>query len=386
MSSKTIVALEAMTVNLELLDAAARRRDLHLIVLAGVPGMYLPGGRDVDIQQCDTFDLDAVRARLEEHGDSLVGLLSPTDTWGIQAVALCEELGLPHLTSSERLEKLRDKAWVRHTTDAAFGKVRTGIDQSPHILKPRKGTGSQNIELFPTRLELEESAEKRNLVSDEWVVEPYFRGPVYSAETYTRGGSTALLGVTNRIMSPEPLFVELVKTFPHLHGTSWEGSVEAWAKTILESVEFEAGFAHIEFCETANGFELIEINARMAGALIGPAIHQTTGIDIYDILIADALGEEPCSLVRNIRGGHSHVSVYAETAGTLTSIDGLDLLDGLPGNIGWIPAKAVGAEISHVGDYKSRIGNIYATAAEPGLAQDYAVSASRHLRVTVSGD
>ncbi len=386
MNSKIIVALEAMTVNLDLLDAAVRRRGHHLVVLAGEPSMYLPGGKEVDLRQCDTSNEAAVRATIDELSGELIGLLSPTDTWGIQAVALCEELGLPHLTPSAKLEKLRDKQWVRRTTDTALGRIHDRSPESPHILKPRKGTGSQNIDLFPSLGALHEFIENQGLKLDEWVIEPYFMGPVFSAETYTRNGETTLLGVTNRIMSPEPLFVELVKTFPHLHGTPWEADAGAWVREVLRSVEFEDGFAHIEFCETRNGPELIEINARMPGALIGPAIEQTTGIDIYDILIADAVGEEPTPIIRNIQGGHSHVSVYAENVGTLTAIEGAESLSDLPGDVGWLPAKSIGARITHVGDYKSRIGNIFATAVEPSLAQDYVMAATRLLKVTVSGD
>lgn len=66
--------------------------------------------------------------------------------------------------------------------------------------------------------------------------------------------------------------------------------------------------------------------------------------------------------------------------------DGTESLGLMPGDVGWLPAKAIGARITHVGDYKSRIGNIFATAVEPSLAQDYAIAASRHLTVTVSGD
>lgn len=393
----TVVSVEAMPAGVGHLFAAAARHGVDLLLLAGQPTMYLPGAPVECIEQCDTADDGAVRARLKQV-PLLVGLLSNTNTWGPLTARLAEEHGLPTSPASG-LEFLADKYQVRARlhergvephparyvadliagTDAGYEWPRSWV------VKPAVGTGSCGVHRARTRAELTDLAGALTEEADRYVVEPYFEGPVYSAEVYVRTGTCHLLGVTNRTLSPEPYFLELAKSFPHRRNTAWEAGVRNWVREVVQALGYHHGLAHIEFCDTVDGLRLIEVNARLGGALIGPAIVTATGFDPYDRLILDALGrhDAPVPEIAD-RGGFSHVSIYASRRGRFIGVDGLDRLAALPGEVTWTASKDPGEVVEHVGDYRARIGHVAATGEDAAQAQDRAEAAARIVDVRIA--
>ena len=102
------------------------------------------------------------------------------------------------------------------------------------------------------------------------------------------------------------------------------------------------------------------------------------------MVIDDALGRGvDLPTEREISKGFSHVSLYADQTGTLNAVSGLNGLSRYPGNPTWVPSKEIGATITELGTYRSRIGNLYATADTPEIAQDRAIVASQMIEVTV---
>lgn len=373
---KILLAVEAMTIGANKLAERAHELGYQLRLLAEDPSLYsdLDG---VEVVIFPTRDHAALRSYVKGIRDDLGGIFSPTDTWGVIAAELREEFDFPRRHSAAQLRDLRDKQWVRRT----LGEV--AVDSFPRIIKPRGGTGSTGVTLVHNEDELASALDSVDDVSS-YVIEPYYRGSHYSAELWSNGTTTVFFGATNRILTPPPLFLEKVKTFPHEHGTPWEASVEQWAQRILSTLDYRVGFAHLEFIETAAGFELVELNARMPGALITPAIETCTNYDPYALVIADALNRQPqLPERREIIGGHSHVSLYASATGRLTSIDRLPDLKNYPGAPGWVPAKSPGDEVPDISSFRARIGNVYATANSPALAQDRAIAASQVITVEI---
>ncbi|WP_082470524.1 ATP-grasp domain-containing protein [Curtobacterium sp. S6] len=376
---KILLAVEAMTAGVRRMADHASTRGYRLRLLAEDPTIY----SDVDGLDVLTFptrDHATLREYVRSERDTIGGVFSPTDTWGVVAAELREEFELPRRFTSARLRDLRDKQWVRN---AVSGEPAGSLDQLPKILKPRGGTGSAGVTLVRTEDELRASLESLDDPA-EYMTEPYYRGPVYSAELWSNGKATVFFGVTNRVLTAPPLFLEKVKTFPHEHGTPWEADVQRWARGLLEALRYDVGFAHIEFIETSHGFALVELNARMPGALITPAIDECTNFDPYALAVDDALNLEPdLPNSREIHAGHSHVSVYATSMGRLRGVDGLQELQNYPGRPGWTASKSVGDRVSDTHSYRARIGNVFATANTPALAQDRAIAASQALTVDI---
>ena len=87
---------------------------------------------------------------------------------------------------------------------------------------------------------------------------------------------------------------------------------------------------------------------------------------------------------RVIRGGHSHVSMYADRPGTVAAVCGTATLASYPGHSQWHQTRDVGAVVEQIGTYRARIGDVSAVGPDAATAQDRAIAASRRIEVRVA--
>ncbi|MET9290866.1 ATP-grasp domain-containing protein [Streptomyces sp. NPDC003077] len=401
----TVACLESLTFGLGHLARAADALGERLLLLTRDPSYYtyelerLPANAALDVVEIDTFDTDAVTARLRQVPD-LRGLISSTDTWTLVGAELTARFGLPGL-APEILRLTRDKAAVRNRlyatglTRAGAVEVAAGAAEAselvlkeaglPAILKDTAGTGSQNVWLVRDEAELDaalrEAAGRR--LTGRLFAEPYFSGPVYSAETLTWEGRTRLLGVSSRLMSPEPHFREEITAFPVAFPEARRAALEDWLDRVLAAVGYTDRFAHVEFALTAAGPEVVEINPRIGGALVGEGLCRSLGVNVYEAMIETALGRRPGLMDAEFPGGPAVAFVlgYPERPGAFTGVTGLDRLADMPGAPAWYPIKRTGDPIEHLGDSRGYAGIVYAEAETAELATHCAVAAANAVRV-----
>lgn len=377
---RILLAIEAMS-EVERMATVAAEYGYALVVLAEDPSLY---GRTsaAQVVQFPTRDHNAIRDYIERHRQEIAQVFSVTDTWGIVAAELRDEFAFPQFAPADTLRRLRDKKYVQERLEQC------GLISSrqgwPRIIKPRGGTGKIGVILVHSQEEFDDLIAQGTFSPQECLQQPFHFGPLYSAEIWRDSSQFYFFGLTNRILSGRPYFTETVKSFPWAANSEWEKQVEHWARTITEALDYTFGQAHIEFIGTAHGYELVEINCRMAGALITPGVLATTNYAPYRMAVEHALGV-PISLPpqRTVTGGFSHVSVYAEKPGILRAIHGLEKLRAYPGNPQWHASKDLGDTISDIGTYRSRIGNISARGENAGLAQDRAIAAATEVSVTI---
>ncbi|MYS54780.1 ATP-grasp domain-containing protein, partial [Streptomyces sp. SID6013] len=400
----TVACLESLTFGLGHLVRAADRLGERLLLLTRDPSYYayeldrLPDGA-LDVVVTDTFDVERT-ADLLRRVPGLRGLISSTDTWTLAGAALTERLGLPSIDPAV-LRLTRDKAAVRNRLhDAGLTRARavevadpdrearglllkeTGL---PLVLKDTAGTGSQNVWLVRDKGELDAAlteASRRDL-KGRLFAEPYFSGPVYSAETLTWDGRTRLLGVSSRLMSPEPQFREEITAFPVAFPGPQRTSLERWLDRVLAAIGYTDRFAHVEFVQTADGPEVVEVNPRIGGALVGEGMCRALGVNVYEAMIEAALGRRPRLMVGDLPGGPAVAFVlgYPAAPGVFSGVVGLDRLPGMPGTPAWYPVKQAGDLIEHLDDSRGYAGIVYAEAETAELATHRAVAAAGALRV-----
>ncbi|MET8116680.1 ATP-grasp domain-containing protein [Streptomyces prasinus] len=400
----TVACLESLTFGLGHLVRAADLLDERLLLLTRDPAYYayeldrLPAGA-LDVVVTDTFDVERV-ADLLRRTPELHGLISSTDTWTPAGAALTERLGLPGLDPAV-LRLTRDKAAVRnrlHEVGLTRGRAveSAGPDREacglllkevglPAVLKDTAGTGSQNVWLARDEGELDAAlaeASGRDL-KGRLFAEPYFSGPVYSAETLTWTGRTRLLGVSSRLMSPEPHFREEITAFPVAFPDPQRTSLERWLDRVLAAIDYSDRFAHVEFVLTADGPEVVEVNPRIGGALVGEGMCRALGVNVYEAMIEAALGRRPRLMDAALPGGPAVAFVlgYPATPGVFTGVAGLDRLTDMPGTPAWYPVKQTGDSVEHLGDSRGYAGIVYAEAETAELATHRAVAAAGALRV-----
>lgn len=373
----TIVALEALTFGLGHMVRAAAKAGERLCLLTGGREIYahelsqLPPGA-LDVYDVDTTDTDACAAILRRI-TGLTGLINSTDTWLVPGARLAAEFGLPGRSVASALF-LRDKQKVRQSL-YAHGISPPPGDGLPAVLKDSSGTSSRNVWLVRTPQELAAAraeAAQADLKGHVFA-EPLFEGPVYSAETITWDGRTRLLGVLSRHVTGVR---EDAAAFPVAFPP--EDSVAGWVARVLDVVEFEQGFAHVEFVLTQDGPHVVEINARIGGALVGEALCRNLGMNVYEAMVDMALGREPALLSHGepTGPGVAFALVYPSRQGILTAIDGVERLAGYPGRPEWYPTKAVGDRVEHLTDQRGCVGIVLAEGPTSELAMHRALAAA----------
>ncbi|GAB2629213.1 ATP-grasp domain-containing protein [Streptomyces capparidis] len=403
----TVAALEALTFGLGRLAEAAAAAGHRLCLLTGDRSVYrhelahLPPDAALDVVDVDTGDAAATRAALTALR-GLRGLVNSTDTWSVPGADLAAELGLPG-PDPDSVRLLRDKHRVRnllHEHGLSRGRALAlapgpgGADAVlrgvglPAVLKDSAGTSSRGVWLVRDEERLRAALAEAGAyaLKGGLFAEPFVPGPVYSAETLTWAGETRLLGVLSRALSPEPAVREEAASFPVALPPAELGLVRDWVARVLAVAGHDSGFAHVEFVLTAHGPELVEINRRIGGALVGEALCRALGTNVYEAVIDTALGRRPALLDAPAPTGPAtgFVLVYPDRPGTLTGWSGLDTLVTFPGTPEWYPTAAPGDRVAHLADQRGCTGIVLAEAATAELALHRALSAAGSVRPLVT--
>ncbi|WP_197357331.1 ATP-grasp domain-containing protein, partial [Streptomyces clavuligerus] len=314
----TIASVESLSFGLIRTAEAARAAGHRLALLTGHREVYrhelatMPPGL-LDVIDVDTTDTCAVR-RVLNRLPRLAGIVNTTDTWGTSVATLAAEFVLPG-PDPDAVRLLRDKARVREALHRAGVSARTAVVVDPRspeeaaeritasiglpaVLKDSAGTSSRGVWIVRTpealRPALNEAA--RATLKGRLLAEPFLSGPLYSAETLSWQGETRLLGVASRLTSRSPAVREEGAAFPVALPPADRDGLEQWVRRVLAAAGHDQGFAHVEFVLTAEGPELVEINRRIGGALIGEALCRALRVNVYEALVDITLGRRPALL------------------------------------------------------------------------------------------
>jgi biotin carboxylase len=319
----------------------------------------------------------------------------------VTGAELAIEFGLPGIDPAV-IRRVRDKAHVRdvlhrrklspiasYVVDDVAALSLKQLEAAvglPAVVKDTSGTGSQNVWLVRDDGDLrrlQREAAKAPLFGHLFA-EPFLAGPVYSAETLTWNGETRLLGISSRLMSPRPWFREDVTAFPVALPTDEFRDIEKWLGKVLAALGYTDRFAHIEMAMTVDGPQLIEVNPRIGGALVGESMCRSLGVNVYSGLVDLALGRRPRLLDEPLarRGpATAFVLAYPDQAGELVAVHGLDEITHYPGRPTWYPTKAIGTHIAHVTDARGYAGILLAEGPTAEIATHRAVAAAGALHV-----
>ncbi len=383
---------------------AARAAGERIVLLTGVEELYLHELAElppeaIQVVAVDTNDREAVSQALRAIED-LRGLISSTDTWGVTGAELAVELGLPGVDPAV-IRLARDKSRVRDLLHgsrlspfpafAVDDVASLSLDDLaaavglPAVVKDTAGTSSRNVWLVRDAEDLarlHRQAAGATLFG-RLFAEPFLAGPVYSAETVTWAGRTRMLGMSSRLMSPQPWFREDVTAFPVALPPEEFRAIEDWLGDVLAVLGYTDRFAHVELAMTADGPRLIEVNPRIGGALVGESMCRALDVNVYGGLVDLALGRRPRLLDMPMGGGPAvaFVLAYPDRPGDLVAVHGLDDIARYPGRPEWYPTRAVGASIEHLNDGRGYVGILLAEGPTAEIATHRAVAAAGAVRV-----
>ncbi|HWO67128.1 MAG TPA: ATP-grasp domain-containing protein [Umezawaea sp.] len=303
-----------------------KRVPLHLMAWVDVP---------VDVDT-DDWDLVAKVVRAQLDGEVPAAVLTHVEPRIPLMAHLAEHLlpeGRGLTTTAAR--NCRDKWHTRKVlTEAGLPVPRYGLAEAtreaaqiardigfPVVVKPRDGAGAFGVRRCETVAEARIAAGN---VLDEAspdalsgvLVEEYLDGPEYAVQTITRGGKTRVLSVFRQHMTEPPVFVELGYDYPSGLSDDELRTLELLVTSVLDALGVDDWVSHTQVRLCADGFRVVEVNARRPGGRLVEMTEAVSGVDMVDAVSRLALGlpveeGEPRALLARYR------SVVFDEAGTL---------------------------------------------------------------------
>ena len=291
--------------------------------------------------------------------------------WGVTAANhLAHALGLPHHRNSG-VRARRDKAAMHHALRedglpfAHSVYIRNHDDIAPAsagfnfpvIVKPVGSTSGDGCficaEPAQVRAAVCGGLGQRNLlgvINPAMVIQDYLDGPQYIVNTVSLGGRHLLCDIqaarVDHIRQRPILRHSLLVT----HLDEQTHALVAFTRKCLDAVGVREGAAHTEVRMTRNGPRLIEVNARMMGASMQPALYRAALGYSHADLVAERF-TDPDALATRFSDCYAPAAAMATAflnvavGGTVASFPGMARLQALPGFHSLEKVPEVGASI-----------------------------------------
>jgi len=267
----------------------------------------------------------------------------------------------------------------------------------PCVVKPPSDSSSHGVRLVRDGGELLASVRtlsawtenvRGQRLAGHVLVESFLEGREYSVETLTRsGGSTEVIGVTDKHLSDPPHFVEMGHDFPSASSAAVRLGLAEAAVRALAAVGFDFGPAHTEVRQTAAGPVVVEINPRLAGGMIPELIAHAIGVDLLGAWFDLLLGRDV-----NLTPRRQHVAsirfLTAPSSGRLVGVTGVDKAAAGDTVREVTVSAAPGARVRTAEDAYDRIGFVIAAGAEREAVERGMVAALEniHLEIEEEGE
>ncbi|MGI5469957.1 ATP-grasp domain-containing protein [Streptomyces sp. CA-132043] len=359
-------------------------RDLHHYLRSAPEGAAHPllGARNV--LTADTNDLDTLLPYAERLHAALGfdGVLTSCDYYLPTVARIAGHLGLPGPAPEAVESACRKDATRRVLADAGLPQPRFAVcaDRSeaaaaaaeigyPLVLKPVDLCAGMFVREVADEAELHRAyravedfpvnarGQRRAPVV---LLEELLIGPEVSVETVTHGGSTHVIGVTDKSVGGAPAFIETGHMFPAALPAADAAAAADTAVQALKALGLDDVVGHTEIKLTPGGPRVVEVNPRPAGNRITELIRHVAGIDVAAACVDVALGRRPDATVREtgLRSAAIGFLVPRE-AGVLTGIDGGDTVRAADGVLELQLAEA-GKDVKAAGSNNEYLGHVMA--------------------------
>ena len=382
----------------------ARRSGLRVVAVDGDPdaaGLPLADAAET----VDFADGEAVAEVGRRH--AVDGVLTISADRAVPIVAaVAEALGLPGIgvetahamTNKVAMRRRLAEAGVPQPRFAALrslSEARLALDHVglPAVLKPADSGGQRGIFRLeaPDDLDRHLHAALSESPSREAVVEEYVEGLELNGLAVARGGTVTLLTLSDRLRPPGQGFGV---GWIHVYPSSLYGDVLAEAERVATSavhaLGLQDGMSFPQLIAADDGRVLVvEVAARVPGGQMADLARHAVGIDIVDIALRQALGEDIGD--DDVRARFSKpIAVRFLTAapgplpvGRVRRIGDLDAVLATTGVLQAEVFLAEGEVIRPVRVDADRRGYVVATGPTSVLALDAAETAARLLDVEV---
>ena len=296
-----LLVLGAGAAQLGLLEAAAVR-DVTVIAVDRDPlavGFALADERAVISSEDEQGIERLARARAVD------GVISPGADWPVGIAArVAERLGLPHpidgatavlaTTKTRQRERLASTGVLQPRTFS----VSDPAIPFPCVVKAPDRQGQRGLTLVrePSAFAAAVEAAVAESRGGGVLVEELIDGPELTVNALSRDGAFFPLTVTDRILADAPAFgVALAHAWPSVHPT--DSVIEA-ARSAVAALGIVNGPSYTQIRLGPGGRPyVVEVAARLGGGHDAELCRASVGVDLNDLAISFALGQDPCDKV-----------------------------------------------------------------------------------------
>ena len=285
----------------------ARQRGHRVVAVDSDPAAAGLAHADV-AEVADIRDAAAIEEIARRHRSD--GVLTVVLDGAVPVVAaVTERLGLPSI-GSEVAHRITHKLVMRRTLSEEglpqppYAAVRTLAEGRaaiqtvglPAVLKPVDSEGQRGLFRIDDAGDLESNlhaalAESRG---HEAMLEAYVEGTEMNAIVVARGGQPRLVALSDRLRPPGPGFgVAWAHVHPARIHSDQLAAAERTAERSVAALGLRDGVALAQLVATPDGdVVVLEVAARVPGGQMADLVRHAVGVDIVDLALRFALGEE----------------------------------------------------------------------------------------------
>jgi biotin carboxylase len=320
--------------------------------------------------------------------------------------AVSRRLGIPSTVDVELFDRVLDKVRTREILagagipscryehargrDATIAAVdRIGL---PCVVKPVDGEGSLGVARIAVPADVEPAL---RWVGDDRLdlgvlVEEYLTGEETSVETVSTRDHHHVIAVTKKYKH-DRTFVEQGHLVSAPVSPVVRAAIAEYVVRVLDALGFHDCPSHTELMLTADGPVLIETHNRIGGDRIMDLIEHATGLDMYDLVARQSLGEDVSAQLSDALPPQRYAAVwYADPGGSpdqrLHEVAGVDAARSLPGVMTVDVLRGPGSRPGKVRTSFDRSALAVAVGDTPDEAVDRARRAARSLTFTYVWD
>jgi biotin carboxylase len=386
--------------------AIGRARELGLRTVAVDRNPEAPGLRDADVGEVLDFRDVSPVAEIGRR-ERVDGVLTVSADRAVPVVAaVAELLGLPGI-GTETAHRMTHKVAMRRTlADAGIPQPRFAAARTLHeahpaadavgfpaVLKPADSGGQRGVFLLESFDDLERHlhAALAESPTHEAILESYVEGLELNGLVVARSGEVELLTLSDRLRPPGMGFgVGWIHVYPStLYGDTL-AEAERVAVRSVRALGLQDGIAFPQLIvEEPGHVSVVEVAARIPGGQMTDLAAHAVGVDLVEIALRQALGEEvPDELVRPRRQQPLAIRfLTAEPgplpAGKVRSVTGLERVLAFPGVVQADVFLEQGEEVRPVRLDGDRRGYVIAVAETNLEALERAEAACKLLDVKV---
>jgi biotin carboxylase len=383
----------------------ARRRGLRVIGVDGDPSA--PGLAAADTAEVVDFrDVDAVIAIGRRH--AVDGVLTISADRAVPVVAaVADALGLPGIGVETAHTMTNKVAMRRRLADAGvpeprFAAVRTlhealAATESvgfPAVLKPADSGGQRGVFRVDSRDDIERHlyAVLYESPTQEAILEEFCDGLELNGLAVAREGNVSLVTLSDRLRPPGAGFgVGWIHVYPSSLYADALAEAERVAVSAVGGLGLRDGVAFPQLIALDGRVLVVEVAARVPGGQMADLARHAAGVDIVEIALKQALGEDVTD--EEVRPRFSQpLAVRFLTAapgplpvGRVRRVGDLEPVLAAPGVVQADVFLAEGEEIQPVRVDADRRGYVIATGSTSVLALEAAEAAARLVDVEVDG-